>query len=218
MKHHQITYHSVPHETFSAVEGLLKKHRGKLQDYLDQLLWWNKRINLVSRDVPRETVWEHIRHSLILTQFDAYQNSQLVVDAGTGGGLPGLPLSIISGDRKFILNDIISKKVLAVKQMVKQIGLKNVTIKDKSVAELRVDSPFLLVSKHAFKIGDLYHLTTRLPWTKMAFYKGIDFEQELENIDPPLSVSVYDLFKESSEDFYKDKAIIFVSRISHPGN
>lgn len=194
------------------MEGLLKKHRGKLQDYLDQLLWWNKRINLVSRDVPRETVWEHIRHSLILTQFDAYQNSQLVVDAGTGGGLPGLPLSIISGDRKFILNDIVSKKVLAVKQMVKQLGLKNVAAKDKSVAELRVESPFLLITKHAFKIDNIYHLTAGLPWTKMIFYKGINFVDEIKDITTPLSVSVHNLFEETGEEFYKDKAIIMVSR------
>lgn len=215
MKHHHITYHHVPRETFSAVEKLITKHRTKLEAYLNQLLWWNKRINLVSRDVPRETVWEHIRHSLLLTQFSEYQHSQRVVDSGTGGGLPGVPLSMVSEEKDFILNDIVTKKVLAVKQMAQKIGLKNVTTKDKSVAELGIDSPFLLVSKHAFKIDELYSLTAHLPWTEMIFYKGIDFEEEIEDITTPLSIFVHNLFEESGENFYKDKAIIILSRINH---
>lgn len=211
MKQHQITYHNVPRETFSAVDKLIGIHKEKLELYLDRLLWWNSRINLVSRDVPRETVWQHIRHSLLLSQFEVYKNSSHIVDAGTGGGLPGLPLSIISEDKEFTLNDIVSKKILAVKQIARKIGLQNVTTFDKSIEEIKQSDPFLLISKHAFKIDDLFRLTSHLPWTEMVFYKGVEFNSEIEALDTPISISVYDLYEESEEEFYKDKAIVIAS-------
>lgn len=208
MKQHQITYQAVPRETFDALDKTIENFRTPLQSYLDQLFWWNERINLVSRDVSRETVWEHIRHSLLLTQLPIYQNSPLVVDSGTGGGLPGIPLSIIDTNKEFILNDIVTKKVIALKQMAQKLSLGNVSTKDKSIAELTIADPFLLISKHAFKINDLYRLATDLPWTGMIFYKGIDFEDELKGVHFPLSITAYNLFEQSQHHFYKDKAII----------
>lgn len=212
MSKHIFKYHSVPRETFVAVDELIEKHRSKLGSYLEHLFWWNERINLVSRDVSRETVWEHIRHSLLLTQFGTYTNSPLVIDSGTGGGLPGIPLAVVSGDKKFLLNDIVTKKVLAVKQMAQKLGLSHVDTVDGSVAELKITTPFLLVSKHAFKVNDLYHLTSDLPWTGMVFYKGINFKEELEGIVTPLEITVYDLFEENRDSFYKDKALLYISR------
>ncbi len=194
------------------MDELIDEHHSKLDSYLKQLFWWNERINLVSRDVSRETVWEHIRHSLLLTQLDVYQNSSFVVDSGTGGGLPGIPLAIVSGNKKFLLNDIVTKKVLAVKQMAQKLGLSGVETLDGSVAELRLDEPFLLISKHAFKINDLVHLASDFPWTGMVFYKGIDFDEEMEGISPPLQIHVHDLFEENRDSFYKDKALLYISK------
>ncbi len=214
MKQNDITYQNVPRETFSSVDELIQKNEEPITRYLDRLLWWNKRINLVSRDVSRETIREHIRHSLLLSGLDCYKNSSLVVDTGTGGGLPGLPLSIISPEKEFILNDIVTKKVMALKQMVQTLGLKNVSAIDFSIAKATIDSPFLLISKHAFKINDLFRMTSSLPWQQMVFYKGMDFEEELDSIDTPLSIMVFDLFEESRQDFYKDKAIVVIREIN----
>lgn len=212
VKQHDISYQSVPRETFSAVDNVIQSNQKTLGHYLDRLLWWNKRINLVSRDVPRETIREHIRHSLLIFELECYKNNSLIVDSGTGGGLPGIPLSIISPEKSFILNDIVTKKVMAVKQMAKTLGIQNVSSVDFSIEEATIDSPFLLISKHAFKIDNLYRMTAGMPWEHMVFYKGMEFEKELESIGIPLSVVVYDLHKESSEPFYKDKAIITISK------
>lgn len=209
---HTITHHSVPRETFGSVTYLYNQFRPNLEAYVEQLFWWNKRINLVSRDVPRETIANHIKHSLLLHEFEVFKEADYVVDAGTGGGLPGIPLSIASPQKSFLLNDIVSKKVLVAKQMIQKLALANVDTIDKSIAELKVDKPFLLVSKHAFKIDTLFQLTKHLPWTEMVFYKGINFQNELDDIDRSLSISVYDLFENSGNHFYKDKAIIIVSR------
>ncbi len=212
MKQSEITYRHVPRETFTAVDTYIQNHRDQLEQYLDRLLWWNKRINLVSRDVPRETIFEHIRHSLLICGLKSYQKSSLIVDTGTGGGLPGIPLAIISPEKEFILNDIVTKKVMAIKQMVRTLGLKNVSAVDFSIEKATIESPFLLVTKHAFKINDLLRMTSGLPWQEIIFYKGMDFKEELSGIDTPLSVTSYDLHEESQESFYKNKALVVVSR------
>lgn len=212
MKRSPITYQIVSRGTFSAADQLLEKHHSKHTEYIDRLLWWNKRVNLVSRDVPRGTLWEHIRHSLLISQFSDFQSEQLIVDAGTGGGLPGIPLAITHPDKSFILNDIVSKKCLAVKQIIQTLGLKNIRIFDGSVESIQHDSSFLLISKHAFKIDELYNLTASLPWQKMIFYKGIDFEDELENLNHRLEITAFNLSPESEDSFYKDKAIVVVKR------
>lgn len=212
MKHHQISYHNVSRETFKEVDKLIEEHREVMEAYLDKLLWWNQKINLVSRDVSRETIWEHIRHSLVVTGLESYQQSSLVVDAGTGGGLPGLPLAIVSPEKTFVLNDIVTKKMMAVKQMIRELSLQNVTVLDRSVEDLNIEVPFLLISKHAFKMEDLYKMTKNKPWSHMVFYKGINFEPELEAIEDPLNVLVHNLYQECSQSFYKEKALIEVSR------
>lgn len=210
MEHHTITTANVSRETFIQVDRLIQKYRAQLQIYLEQLLWWNKRVNLVSRDVSRETVWEHIRHSLLLSQFKPFQSAEIVVDAGTGGGLPGIPLAITHPKKHFILNDIVTKKCLALKQIGKKLGLGNIRIVNDSIEYLKQDVPFLLISKHAFKIEELYEMTSRLPWQTIALYKGTNFKEELENIPEPLNIESHDLSKES--EFYRGKALVFIHR------
>jgi len=212
VKHPHIQYHNVPRETFSAVDEIIEEYYSPLSKYLDLLLWWNRRVNLVSRDVPRETVWEHIRHSLILSQFSELRTSDTIIDAGTGGGLPGFPLAITHPEKIFVLNDIVTKKCLAVKQIVKKLNLQNVTVFDGSIEEIPQDTPFLLVSKHAFKIDELYKFVSHHPWQKLVFYKGLDFKDELKTIEDKITVSVYDLYNENRDSFYKDKALITVTR------
>lgn len=171
----------------------------------------------MSRDVPRETIRQHIRHSLLLGAFPEFQKARIVVDAGTGGGLPGIPLAIAYPEKHFILNDIVTKKCLAVKQMAKKTGLDNVEIYDGSIANFQCESPFLLVSKHAFKINDLWRMANHLPWRKMVFYKGLDFEEELSGIDDRLKIAAYELYKESRDSFYKEKAIVVVEHAKPRG-
>ncbi|MDZ7659405.1 16S rRNA (guanine(527)-N(7))-methyltransferase RsmG [Fodinibius sp.] len=162
MEHRNIKTQNVSRGTFDHADQLIGKHRSQLQNYLDQLLWWNKRVNLVSRDVSRETVWKHIQHSLLLSAFKSFGSAEIIVDAGTGGGLPGIPLAITHPDKHIILNDLVTKKCLAIKQIAKKMGLNNIGIVDGSIEDFRYDEPFLLISKHAFKINQLYKID-RLP-------------------------------------------------------
>lgn len=210
MEHHNRKHQEVSRETFKNVDQIIENHRSALEEYLDQLLWWNERINLVSRDVSRETVWEHIRHSLVLSDFDLFKNASIIVDAGSGGGLPGIPLAITHPDKHFVINDLVTKKCLAMKQIAKRIGLNNIGIVDGSIEIFEHDDPFLLISKHAFKIGELYKMIASLPWQTMVFYKGLNYEEELNSIPESLGVKSYDLSVGS--EFYQGKALVFVTR------
>lgn len=210
MKQHNITYQIVPRETFNAIDELIGKNKDHLRTYLDQLLWWNKRVNLVSRNVSRETIWEHIRHSLIIAELKPFKENKLFIDAGAGGGLPGIPLAVTYPEKHFLLNDLVTKKCLAMKQMAQKLQLKNIGIIDGSIEDLEHDKECMLISKHAFKIDSLYKMTTHLPWKKMILYKGLDFETELKDINVPLNIACLDL--SNGTKFYKGKAIIIIDR------
>ncbi len=211
MKAHTISYYDVPRETFAETNQQFEEHGEEFNIFLEQLEWWNRRLNLVSRSVSRETLLEHIRYSLLLTGIHAYSSANFVVDAGTGGGLPGIPLAIISPQKKFYLIDIAKKKTMAVRHIVRQLGLENVSIKNISVSDLEINRSFLLISKHAFKIDVLYQKASSFCWHNLIFYKGADFEKELRRIKTPLNIDVYRLDKNNQLDFYKNKVILIIS-------
>ncbi|PAU92729.1 hypothetical protein CK503_15305 [Aliifodinibius salipaludis] len=210
MEQHNIIRKTVPRETFAQVDGLIDNFQDKHNLYLDKLLWWNKRVNLVSRDVPRETIWEHIRHSLILSELEDFQKNKLFIDAGTGGGLPGIPLAIAHPNKHFVLNDLVTKKCLAMKQIAQQIDLENIGIIDGSIEDLHHEEECILISKHAFKIEGLIKMTGHLPWKKMVLYKGLEFENELQRFSEALNITCFDL--SNGSDFYNGKAIIIIDK------
>lgn len=213
---HSIRHLPVPRGTFKKARTLFAEHDKALKTYAEQLLWWNQRVNLVSRDVPRGTLLKHIEHSLLPEAMGVLDTGLPVVDSGTGGGLPGIPLAITRPDLSFTLNDIVSKKVLAVQQMARKLALENTGYFKYSIAELAAPSPFILVSKHAFKIPDLIELLEDKPWEKIILLKGIAFEDELQDDTPALRIQAYDL-SGSGESFYRDKGLLVIEREEAPG-
>lgn len=209
---HSIKHINVSRETYNRVCKIYNSHKDGLEGYIDQLLWWNRKINLVSRNVSRETLVEHVRHSLFLSMLPCFKGAKHIVDAGTGGGLPGIPLTVTTPDKNFLLNDIVSKKVLAVKQIKRKLGLDNVEVSSGSVERLKPSHEFLLVSKHAFKIKDLYEYTRSMAWSTMVFYKSSDFKEELQGIDESLGITVYKLDAWNKGGFYDGKAIVVIKR------
>lgn len=108
----------------------------QLEAYVERLLDWNKKINLISRR-DEENVWfSHILHSLgILFSIDIPQASR-ILDLGSGGGLPGIPLAIARPDISVTLLDSIRKKTMATEEIVGAIGLKNVAVRTGRAEEL----------------------------------------------------------------------------------
>lgn len=194
--------------------NLFESKRGNLSEYASQLLWWNKKINLVSRDVSHETILAHIKHSLVLGVIEGFKKADTIIDTGSGGGLPGIPLAICFPEKKFILNDIVSKKMMAVKQMAQKMKLSNVTTISGSIANQEVDQNTLVLTKHAFKVDELVSHLSGKKWEMILFLKGgSEAGEEIKRLDIPVSSNIIELDAGLEDPFYKGKAIVEIRRM-----
>ena len=100
----------------------------KLHAYTDLLREWNQKINLVSRKDMERLETKHLAHCLTITKFLRLMPKARLLDVGTGGGLPGIPLAICYPHAKFTLMDSIAKKVMVVEDIVRRLELTNVEI------------------------------------------------------------------------------------------
>lgn len=212
---HQVQHSAISEESLSMLNDLLDKNFVKLSQYSEELFWWNSKINLVSRDVSHETILEHIKHSLLIATTGSFLNAKKVIDTGTGGGLPGIPLAICFPEKEFLLNDIVSKKLVAGKQILRKLGISNATTEAGSIAGVKLNTDDLVVTKHAFKVFELTNYLEGKNWDKLVFLKGEEEAvKEIEEIEEALNVSIINLDKVIESPFYKGKAIIEVTRSS----
>jgi 16S rRNA (guanine527-N7)-methyltransferase len=207
---HEIKYSEF--SSFTETRELFEQQASKLNNYIDQLLWWNQRVNLVSRDVSRETIREHVLHSLMVSASGVYKGSKYIIDAGTGGGLPGIPLSIVNTEKKMVLNDVVSKKIMACKQMILKLGLENCSVEAHSIENVEAPGGAVIISKHAFKLNDLIRLVSNKPWSGMVLLKGSnEVEDELDGIEEKLDIKIFSLEQERNS-FYDGKALVEITR------
>jgi 16S rRNA (guanine527-N7)-methyltransferase len=149
----------------------------------------NDQINLISRK-DAEHIWtRHILHSLSVAKMVQFQKGMKVADVGTGGGLPGLPLAILFPETEFTLIDSIGKKIKAVTHMLDQMDLKNVTVLNKRIEEVKGSFDFVVSRavkplpvmnewlKGKIKKGKKSELPNGL-----IYIKGGDYQQELDQI------------------------------------
>lgn len=108
----------------------------KLEEYCDLLREWNAKINLVSRKDTERLETKHVAHCLTITKFLRIMPKARILDVGTGGGLPGIPLSICYPQARFTLMDSVGKKVMVVEDMIKRLELSNVEVRRGRVEEL----------------------------------------------------------------------------------
>lgn len=208
-----IKYHNVSRETLIRARELYDARRDQYETYVSQLIWWNKKINLVSRDVSRETIQEHVVHSLLPSAMGLLSGMEVWVDTGTGGGLPGIPLAIAEPHIKWILNDIVGKKILAVKQIAGELKLPNIKLQDGSIDSINVNERCGIISKHAFKTDTLLACVRRQPWDRVILFKGVsEAEQECSNLNGSNEINLFTFDFGASETFYSGKGIVDIRR------
>lgn len=177
--------------------------------YADRLMWWNRKVNLVSRDLTRDDLMLHIKHSLMAASTVNDSVLGVWVDTGTGGGLPGIPLAIALPHKHFILNDVVEKKGIVLKDITSALNLPNTSVQIRDIATLLMDTTFGIVTKHAFKIDDLLRRLNKKPWQELLMLKGSDFESELAGLDTSsLLIEAVSLEKTPPSPFFDGKYLI----------
>ncbi len=201
--------HAVSRETLALVDELLLLHASMLNEYVDRLLWWNRKVNLVSRDLNKDDVLLHVKHSLLPSSILLETEIPLWMDTGTGGGLPGIPLAIVCPEVHFILNDVVEKKGVVLKDIIGSLSLKNATVLIRDVAAIDIASPFGVLTKHAFKISDLLGRLNGKTWAELLMLKGSDYSSELIEVsDAPISVVATSLAQAIPNSFFDGKYLL----------
>jgi len=173
---------------------------------------WNEKINVISRKDIDALYTKHILHSLGIAKIMKFEPGATVLDVGTGGGFPGIPLAILFPETRFYLIDVIAKKIKVVQGVVDALELKNVKAEQKRAELVKGDFDFIVsravtnmpdfVSwikdkikkqhKHALKNGILY-------------LKGGDLAEELKDFP---KATLYDLSTIFEDDFFETKKVV----------
>ncbi len=146
---------------------------------LDQ---WNKKFNLISRKEEAPVMIKHIFHSLLITLYHSFSNGEQVLDLGTGGGLPGIPLAIIFPQTHFLLVDSTGKKIMACQEMIKELGIKNAVAIHSRVEELDDVVFDTILSRQVASLDKLCAYAGRLlkPKGILICLKGGNLDGEIE--------------------------------------
>ncbi|RTL59011.1 MAG: 16S rRNA (guanine(527)-N(7))-methyltransferase RsmG [Sphingobacteriales bacterium] len=186
---------------------------------------WNEKINVISRKDIDSLYEKHVLHSLaIATQFDFAPGTE-IVDLGTGGGFPGIPLAIFFPEVKFHLVDSIGKKIKVVNEVSGAIGLKNLTARHTRIEDIKDRKFDYVVSRAVAPLKDLWkwsrpllrkqvgsvQLTdeNRKPQTGLICLKGGDLAAEIH--ESGLKPMAWELEKMFEEPFFNEKYLIFVN-------
>lgn len=176
---------------------------------------WNKKINIISRKDIGAFYERHVLHSLAIAKFTSFNAETKILDVGTGGGFPGIPLTILFPKVQFHLVDSIGKKIKIVKEVTKSIDLQNVTSDQARMEQIKGDYDFV-VSRAVAQTKQLINWTKHLISAKShndldngwLFLKGGVLERQLRVIRYPYQMNyLSDYF---TEDFFKTKQLIYV--------
>jgi len=210
---HKLNRNKVSRETLNGAREIYKDNEQKLEEYIDLLLDWNSKINLVSRSVSRETVREHVVHSLIPMQLGLMNEFDDWIDSGSGGGLPGIPLAIVNPAKTILLNDNVKKKMRAVNEIIKTAGINNTDIIAKSISLVDFQKGTGIVTKHAFKIDDLLRLLGSKPWKTIIMWKGTEGAlKEISQSKKKLNFTLFEFDFGPEEEFYEGKCLLKIER------
>jgi 16S rRNA (guanine527-N7)-methyltransferase len=197
---------------FPALSPEQKARFGLMQQVYET---WNARINVISRRDMDNLYLHHVLHSLAIAKIITFNPGTVVLDAGTGGGFPGVPLAVFFPQVKFILADSIAKKIKVVDAVIKELGLANCETVVERVEKLSVKVDFFVVRA----VNDI---STLLKWTGknirpggsntlengLLALKGGELEAELGALKQRATVfNLHDFF---NEPFFETKKLVHV--------
>lgn len=179
---------------------------------------WNAKINVISRKDTEDFYERHVLHSLGIAKIMSFEAGASVLDIGTGGGFPGIPLAILFPETQFHLVDSIGKKIKVVTEVAEALGLKNVRATHARAEDIKEQFDFI-VSRAVTAMPAF------LPWTKgkflrrnlhtlpngILYLKGGDLTEELSTVKQPHTIHPLKAF--FSEEFFETKAVVYVKMV-----
>ena len=173
---------------------------------------WNAKINVISRKDIEELYTKHVLHSLGIAKIMSFQPKAKVLDVGTGGGFPGIPLAILFPETNFYLIDVIAKKIKVVQAVADSLGLTNVKAEQLRAENVKEDFDFI-VSRAVTNMPDFYS------WVKnkikkeqkhdlkngILYLKGGDLTDELKDFPKATLYNLSDFFE---DEFFETKKVV----------
>jgi 16S rRNA (guanine527-N7)-methyltransferase len=176
---------------------------------------WNEKINVISRKDIDNLYVNHVLHSLGIAKVLSFKSGASILDVGTGGGFPGIPLAILFPDVKFHLVDSIGKKITVVRNIAEGIGLKNVKAEQIRAEQVKSEYDFI-VSRAVTRLKEFYgwvHQKVKKQSMHekdngILYLKGGDLDEELNELKRPYQLlDLSDFFK---EEFFLTKKVVYV--------
>lgn len=175
---------------------------------------WNAKINVISRKDIDELYTKHVLHSLAIAKIQPFEPGTYILDVGTGGGFPGIPLAILFPETRFYLIDIILKKIKVVQAVAEALQLKNVKAEQQRAENVKGDYDFI-VSRAVTNMPDF------VSWIKdkikkqnkhtlsngILYLKGGDLTEELKDFPKATEYNIADFF---SDEFFETKKVVHV--------
>ncbi|WP_269221780.1 16S rRNA (guanine(527)-N(7))-methyltransferase RsmG [Flavobacterium sp. IMCC34518] len=173
---------------------------------------WNEKINVISRKDIDSLYTKHILHSLAIAKINKFEPGTYVLDVGTGGGFPGIPLAILFPETRFFLIDIIAKKIKVVQAVAEALELKNVKAEQLRAENVKGDFDFI-VSRAVTNMPDF------VSWVKtkikkqnkhelkngILYLKGGDLTEELKDFPKATEYNISDFFE---DEFFETKKVV----------
>lgn len=197
----------------------------KYQQYMKGVLDWNEKVNLTNITDPEEFVIKHFIDSIICIDYPEFEEADKIIDVGTGGGFPGVPLAIAAPDKEFILMDSLNKRLKIIDELCGQIGIGNVTTVHARAEELAKNKAHreqydLCVSRAVANMATLAEYC--LPFIKVGgclmAYKGPDAEREVEEARKALFLlggQVEEIREGNLKEFGIDHKVVIIKKVKN---
>ncbi len=195
-------------------ENLSNTQVEQISKLKDIFIYWNAQINVISRKDIDELYLRHVLHSLGIAKVQEFKPGSKILDVGTGGGFPGIPLAILFPESDFYLVDSIGKKIKVVKTVADELGLKN--IKAEHIRAEKVKGEFdFIVSRAVTNMDDFVKWTKKKIAKKqnhelkngILYLKGGDLTEELKNFP---KATIYNLTDYFNEEFFETKKVVHI--------
>jgi 16S rRNA (guanine527-N7)-methyltransferase len=197
--------------------NLTEIQRSQFERLEELYLFWNAQINVISRKDTEAFYERHVLHSLGIAKIMEFTTGSSVLDIGTGGGFPGIPLAILFPEVQFHLVDSIGKKIKVVTEVAEALGMKNVRATHARAEDIKEQFDFI-VSRAVTAMPAF------LPWTKgkflkdhknplpngILYLKGGDLKEEMAPLKAPYTI--HPLQKVFSGEFFETKAVVYVNQ------